>query len=441
MPRLSNLMSSLPGKAEAPPRAETPTDYLDLYGLSKPPFSVADDSRNYILFNSHRRVFEVLVDHLINGKGFILLGGEAGAGKSQMLIAAGHLAAESGLRVIKLTPPTLGKLDAPELLAAIVGDSTNVESGEPGLQAAIRCFFVAPRAVLLIDDLDRLTADCFPILAAIAQQAGPAMVMTSAVDFQNHVEQLGLAGLARAEFQIPRLGPAEVRQYIERSLWIAGATTRRLLTPDALRLIVATSDGLPGSINRLMETTLTAGFARGESLITARTVAATLAPSTRRKRINGPRWSGIAAQATAVGMLLIGAGAFLYQGLDGASAPKRQPSPSRPSPKMIQLKTEPPAAPAEVLSPDLVDALMKRGEQSLGLGDIAAARLLFQRAAEAGNPQAATAVGKTYDPAFPVAGANPARAAEWYRKAISLGDQSANDLLKRLQSSSTGPNR
>jgi TPR repeat protein len=79
-------------------------------------------------------------------------------------------------------------------------------------------------------------------------------------------------------------------------------------------------------------------------------------------------------------------------------------------------------------------ALMKRGNESLELGDIAAARLLFQRAADAGNAAAATALGKTYDPNFMKAASarDPGRAAEWYQKAVALGDSSAADLLKRL---------
>ena len=257
-------MSSLPGTAEAPPQVKTPTNYLDLYGLSKPPFGVPDDNRGYILFNSHRRAFEVLVDHLINGMGLILLRGEEGAGKSQMLVGAGHLAVESGLRIIKPNPPASGRLDASTLLTAILGENAHADPGSSSFDAALRVLLAPPRAVVLIDDLSRLAADCLPILTAIVQQTdnGPAVVVTT-TDAQNHPEQAGLAHLARAELRIPRLTPAEVRQYIEQSLWIAGATTRRLISPDALRLIVAMSDGLPGSINRLMETAFTAGFARG----------------------------------------------------------------------------------------------------------------------------------------------------------------------------------
>jgi TPR repeat protein len=80
-------------------------------------------------------------------------------------------------------------------------------------------------------------------------------------------------------------------------------------------------------------------------------------------------------------------------------------------------------------------ALMKRGNQSLDLGDISAARLLFQRAARAGNAAAATALAKTFDPNFMAteSARDPDRAAAWYQEAIDLGDPGAADLLKRLR--------
>ena len=74
----------------------------------------------------------------------------------------------------------------------------------------------------------------------------------------------------------------------------------------------------------------------------------------------------------------------------------------------------------------------------LALGDISAARLLYERAAALGSAKAATTVGKTYDPAFlasiQVSGLtpNPAAAASWYRKGADLGDAEAADRLTRL---------
>lgn len=450
-------MFSSPGKAAAETQAGTPTNYLDLYGLSKSPFGEPDSDDGYILFNSHKRTFELLVGHFVNGHGLIVLGGAEGAGKSRMLAAAGNLAGESGLRIVKLPAPALGLIDAPRLAAAIQAAANSEGADVTDLEAAIRSFLEPPRAVLVIDDIDRLTADGVAALITIVQRStdGPGVVVATTGNLRNNPGHLELARLARAELSVTHLGPAEVRQYIERSLWIAGGTTRRLIAPDALRLIVARSNGLPGSINRLMETIFTTGFARGESLVTAKTVAATLAPSEGRKRTRQPGRAGTVVQAVAASLLVAGTVAFLYRGFSDVSVPARRPtSPQQlPPPKVerrpverpkVEQRAELPATPvtpAQIPSPELIGALIKRGEQSLGLGDIAAARLLFQRAAEVGSAAAATALGKTYDPTFQADGADPARAADCYLRAISLGDQQAADLLKRLVARPSGPKR
>ena len=77
----------------------------------------------------------------------------------------------------------------------------------------------------------------------------------------------------------------------------------------------------------------------------------------------------------------------------------------------------------------------------LALGDISAARLLYQRAAGLGSARAATAVGKTYDPVFLASiqahgiAADRTAAATWYRKSAALGDPEGTDRLARLSRS------
>ncbi|WP_428484951.1 AAA family ATPase [Rhodopila sp.] len=411
--RVSNLLKDSPDTPLIPNQVRRAESYLDLYGLSKPPFERPSDSSGYILFHSHRPVFERLLDHMINGSGMAVLSGDEGSGKSEMLAAAARAAVESGLRVIKPDRPSNRRLDRAHLLAAILGRAENVSAGETDRQAAIRALLGPPRSVLVLDDGELLTAECQAILMAILEQGatGIAIVLTLNPGLHPIASQPHVVRLARTQLQIPRLGAAEVRQYIEHGLWIAGGTTRRLIAPDALRLIIPASNGVPGSINRLMEAVFTAGFARGDALITARTVASVVAPSTDHGRKHRPRRTGVVIQAIAVAILLIGMAAFLYRGLSGS------------------VPTDPPI-PAD----GTTRALMKGGARSLDLGDVAGARLFFQHAAEAGDARAATAVAKTYDPAFQAAGTDPVQAADWYRKAIELGDPQARDLLKQLGS-------
>jgi TPR repeat protein len=99
----------------------------------------------------------------------------------------------------------------------------------------------------------------------------------------------------------------------------------------------------------------------------------------------------------------------------------------------------PTAAPVEThLTPQEVAALLTRGDVLLGNGDIVSARLCYQRAAEGGNAQAALRLGESYDPGFLVQtqlnGVRGDRnaAARWYQRAIELGANEADTLLKSL---------
>jgi TPR repeat protein len=86
----------------------------------------------------------------------------------------------------------------------------------------------------------------------------------------------------------------------------------------------------------------------------------------------------------------------------------------------------------------MVDALLKQGKAMLSIGDISAARLLFARAAESGNGEAALALGDTYNPVFladhGVVGpqADLELAKGWYRKAFALGEAGARERLPGL---------
>jgi hypothetical protein len=83
-------------------------------------------------------------------------------------------------------------------------------------------------------------------------------------------------------------------------------------------------------------------------------------------------------------------------------------------------------------------ALLNRGDALFSSGDIASARLFYERAAEAGNADAALRLGETYDPAFlkrvqPREYGNSSRALFWYGRARELGATEADILLKDMQ--------
>jgi hypothetical protein len=97
------------------------------------------------------------------------------------------------------------------------------------------------------------------------------------------------------------------------------------------------------------------------------------------------------------------------------------------------------APPSRTLDAATLAAMTTRARKLLALGDIAAARLLLERAATAQDGTAAFLLAQTYDPA--VLGVrdarstapDPAMARDWYRKAAGLGSADAQQRLAQLQ--------
>ncbi len=100
------------------------------------------------------------------------------------------------------------------------------------------------------------------------------------------------------------------------------------------------------------------------------------------------------------------------------SAP--EPAASPPAAAALAAKPSPHVSATEIAE------LLARGDALLRIGDIASARLFYERAADAGDGQAAMRVGATFDPTFlgraglRGAHADPVVARSWYQRAANL---------------------
>jgi hypothetical protein len=118
--------------------------------------------------------------------------------------------------------------------------------------------------------------------------------------------------------------------------------------------------------------------------------------------------------------------------LDQSKPAKLEPSKPEPT------RPEPAKPAVQTLDPEEIAMLLKRAEDFLKIGDIAAARLALRRAATAGNAQAALTLGMTFDPAVlaeqGVLGLTPdeEQARTWYQRAADLGSSEAKRRLERL---------
>jgi len=131
--------------------------------------------------------------------------------------------------------------------------------------------------------------------------------------------------------------------------------------------------------------------------------------------------------------------------------PPREAPPASDTPPTVQATAVPeagsatstavkqsPAKPTVTLDDEEISTLIKRGHTFLKDGDFAAARLLFERAADAGSAEAALALGSTYDPLFIKRLGGIAvkpdieNARKWYQIAADRGSAAAKLQLANL---------
>jgi hypothetical protein len=122
--------------------------------------------------------------------------------------------------------------------------------------------------------------------------------------------------------------------------------------------------------------------------------------------------------------------------------PTEAESPPRVAPAAgADAPTAPPRSASDIAK------LLVRGDAFLSTGDVASARLFYERAADAGDGLAALQLGATFDPVMlsraSVRGvvADPAQAMSWYRRARELGAVEAEHRIKALQSRAFGETR
>jgi hypothetical protein len=122
-----------------------------------------------------------------------------------------------------------------------------------------------------------------------------------------------------------------------------------------------------------------------------------------------------------------------------AATPSQLPTSQLPASQLPASQLPTRQLPPRQLDADELGTLLKRARALVAIGDIASARLLLERAADAQQADAALLLAQTYDPS--VLGTpdmrsitpDPAAARDWYQKAAQLGSRDAQARLAQMQ--------
>ena len=243
--------------------------YLSFFGLAEHPFSLAPDSRFSFMGASYRDALAQLEAR----RGVAVLTGEAGTGKTSLLLALRErLGADTAAAyVFNTTLPFEGIV---EFMLEELGIAKPEESPERRLAALNNFLSERERAgqntTLIVDEAQSLDVPTLAQLGMLANLesgiiserlqivlAGPPELEAKL----DHPDLQHLQGTIRLRCRIRPLDAEEVQEYIRSRLQVAGAPDTGLFSEWAIGRITRYSGGVPRVVNILCDHCLLFGYA------------------------------------------------------------------------------------------------------------------------------------------------------------------------------------
>lgn len=270
------------------PAADDEPLYEAFYGLREQPFALTTDPRFLFMGDAHRRAYEELLTGLRRREGLLLLTGDTGMGKTTLcraviealgprtfsaLILNPYMSDAEVLRVIlrdfglvtreEIRSGVFAKADVPQLLDTLEGFLKSLVD-------------LNSYAVVIIDEAQSLSAkvlDQVRVLGGI-ELDGRRLLQIILVGQPDLLTTIKTDALRALDERISRravlgpLPPADVDDYIQHRLTIAGGKDTIEFTPDSVNLVAELTRGVPRRINLLCDRTLEAGRVEGTNVIT-----------------------------------------------------------------------------------------------------------------------------------------------------------------------------
>nr|WP_320013666.1 AAA family ATPase [uncultured Desulfobacter sp.] len=227
----------------------------------------------------HREALATLRYGILDNKGFLLLTGDVGTGKTS-LINALIQSLEQDVICTSVPDPSLIKLDFLNYIASSFGMDREFTS-KGAFLAHFKNFLLSAaeknkKVLLIIDEAQLLTQEMLEEIRLLSNIEKPdAKLINIFFIGQNEFNEILNRPQNRAVLQrmtlnynLEPLTPEEVDEYIRHRLKIAG-TQERLFDWDAVQEIFLYSGGFPRRINILCDHSLLSGFVREQRIIDA----------------------------------------------------------------------------------------------------------------------------------------------------------------------------
>ena len=258
-------------------------DYTKFYGFSENPFHVSHNPKFFFPSESHSEALASLQYGISYRKGFILILGEAGTGKTMLI----HRLISTLDKQVKVIYFPQCQLPFQEMLKEMliqlklpVGLETKGPMMHDLYDYLIQCLKQDETVVVIVDEAENIDLELLEEVRLLANlETGTSKLLQIVLVGQPELGKKLSSDMVRQIKQrivvsngIKPITEEESRRYIDHRLKIAGSGSARVFTDDALSLICRSANGIPLALNTLCSNALSIGCLLSEKRISAATV-------------------------------------------------------------------------------------------------------------------------------------------------------------------------
>jgi len=251
-----------------------------LYDLRENPFQLHSDIRFLYVSDKVREALAALAYGIQSRKGIVLLTGEVGTGKTTLLRALLDDLRRKQCSVGYLFAAREGVMDFLELVLSELG--VDCPAGISRAQMMIRLnrwlmerYTSGQPVVLIVDEAQNLSMDVLEevrLLTNLEAADGKLLqvVLAGQPELVKTMAQPRMRALAQRVAFWARTMPLsldQLREYVQRRLQVAGATSNTIFSDDALRQIFHYTHGVPRLVNLFCEHALIRGYVENAKTI------------------------------------------------------------------------------------------------------------------------------------------------------------------------------
>jgi general secretion pathway protein A len=252
--------------------------YSEFYGLVRPPFEMTPDPSFLYMGEAHREGLATLVYAVNSGKGFVMLTGEVGTGKTTLLHAL-LSQLDSATNSAFIFNPRLDPMGFFRMLFEELGVGPPCESKAEYLlalnQYLIDKLAAGERVLLIVDEAQNLSAEMLEEIRLLSNLETPTskliqIMLVGQPELQELVDKPELRQLRQRIALRHHLRPFdsdEIIEYVGERLAKAGYTGRGIFKKKALKELHAITGGTPRLINNICDGAMLLGYARQETTL------------------------------------------------------------------------------------------------------------------------------------------------------------------------------